>query len=191
MGPGLARISGGQAPRFQYLLDDRGGPGFKTTGDWHEIALGTKEWHAIPPYYHAWNNRCHTLAAGPGQATWDLDLRGPGSYTIQAWWAAAPTAKDWTGKAIYEVLAGGKVVASRTLDQTQAGDEWHTVAEGLRLEPGDHPIVRIRNEGRGTLVADALHVSSAERYNDGEPASRVTLEPMDGIVLRRAAGTPR
>ena len=62
VGAGLARLSGSQAPRFQYILDDGGNPGFKTTGAWREIALGTKEWHAIPPYYHAWNNRCHMVA---------------------------------------------------------------------------------------------------------------------------------
>ena len=45
--------------------------------------------------------------------------------------------------------------------------------------------MRIRNGGQGTLVADALHVFSAERYNDGTMARQVTLEPMDGIVLRR------
>ncbi len=191
VGAGLARLSGSQAPRFQYILDDGGNPGFKTTRAWREIELGTKHWHAIPPYYHAWNNRCHTLAADTGEATWELALRGPATYTIQAWWAAAPGAKDWTSKASYEVVAGGKIVASRTLDQTQAGDEWHTLVEGLKLEPGERPIVRIRNAGRGILVADALHVYSAERYNDGNVTRAVALEPMDGIVLRRVTRAPR
>ncbi len=118
-------------------------------------------------------------------------MRGPATYTIQAWWAAAPGAKDWTSKASYEVVAGGKIVASRTLDQTQAGDEWHTLVEGLKLEPGERPIVRIRNAGRGILVADALHVYSAERYNDGNVTRAVALEPMDGIVLRRVTRAPR
>ena len=105
VGEGYARLKGEQAARYQYILDDRGNPGFKTTGTWREVAMGTKEWHAIPPYFHAWNNRCHILDGETGEATWDLDLRGPGTYTIQAWWAAAPGAKDWTRKAVYEVLA--------------------------------------------------------------------------------------
>ena len=112
-------------------------PGSRRQEPGARFALGTKEWHAIPPYFHAWNNRCHTLAGGTGEASWDLDLRGPGTYTIQAWWAAAPGAKDWTHQAVYEVVAGGKIVASKTLDQTHAGDEWHTIAEGLKLEPGE------------------------------------------------------
>ena len=66
----------------------------------------------------------------PGEATWDLALRGPGQYTIQAWWAAAPDAKTWTKQAVYEVVAAGKVVATVTLDQTQTGDQWHTIAAG-------------------------------------------------------------
>jgi len=50
VGEGYARLKGDQAPRYQYILDDGGNAGFKTTGAWREIPLGTKEWHAIPPY---------------------------------------------------------------------------------------------------------------------------------------------
>lgn len=184
--PGFVRLKGDQAPRYQYILDDGGNAGFAAKGNWQEIALGTKEWHAIPPYYHAWNNRCHTLTNAPGEATWDLDLRGAGTYTIQAWWAAAPQAKTWARQATYEVVAGGQVISSKTLDQSQTGDQWHTLAEGLKLEPGQKPFVRLRNaDGTGVLVADGLHVFSAERYNDGSPATDITLEPMDGILLRK------
>ena len=77
------------------------------------------------------------------------------------------------------------MLAGETLDQSQAGDQWHTLAAGLKLDPQDKPYVRLKNSGGGVLVADALHVFSAERYNDGEAVRQVTLEPMDGIVLRR------
>jgi hypothetical protein len=191
VGDGYAHLQGRQAPKYQYLLDDGGNDGFRTTGSWQEIELGTKEWHAIPPYYHAWNNRCHQRTGGTGEATWDLNLRGPGQYTIQAWWAAPPDATEWTKQAVYEVVVGQKVVASVTLDQSQAGDQWHTLVTGLSLDSQDKPYVRVRSSSGGTLVADALHVFSAQRYNDGEVVRQVTLEPMDGIVLRRIeAGNP-
>jgi hypothetical protein len=187
LGEGYARLKGQQAPKHQYILDDGGNGAFKTSGTWREIDLGTKKWHAIPPYYHAWNNRCHILTSGAGEATWDLQLRGPGSYTIQAWWAAAPSAKQWARQAVYEVVAAGRVVASITLDQTQAGDQWHSIAQGLKLAPGDKPLVRVKRADDGVLVADALHVFSAERYNDGQAVRQVVLEPMDGIILRRTS----
>jgi hypothetical protein len=191
VGDGFMHLTGEQAPRHQYILDDGGNAGFQATGPWQEIDLGTKEWHAIPPYYHAWNNRCHELMGSAGEATWDLDLRGPGLYTIQAWWAAAPDAAQWTERAVYEVVAAGKALASATLDQTQAGDQWHTLAAGLSLDPRDKPYVRLKNGGDRLLVADALHVFSAERYNDGETVRQVDLEPMDGIILRRIETTSR
>jgi len=191
VGEGYARLKGDHASRYQYILDDGGNPGFKTTGVWREIPLGTKEWHAIPPYFHAWNNRCHTLDGDTGEASWALDLRGPGTHTIQARWAAAPGAKEWSHQAVYEVMAGGMIVSSKTLDQTQNGDEWHTLVERLKLEPGEQPVVRIRNAGGGLLIADALHVFSTERYNDGKATRQVSLEPMDGIVLRRVTPLPR
>jgi hypothetical protein len=182
---GFAHLKGDQAPKYQYILDDGANAGFQTTGQWQEIDLGTKEWNAIPPCYHAWNNRCHELTDGRGEATWDLDLRGPGLYTVQAWWAAAPDAKDWTKQAVYEVVSGGTALVSTTLNQSEAGDQWHTIVSGLNLDPRDKPCVRVQNSGGGLLVADALHVFSAERYNDGQAVRQVTLEPMDGIVLRR------
>jgi hypothetical protein len=185
VGDGFLHLKGEQAPKYQYILDDGENEGFSTAGPWQEIELGTKEWHAIPPYYHAWNNRCHQLAGSAGEATWDLDLRGPGQYTIQAWWAAAPQAGNWTKQARYEVVAAGKVLAGATLDQNQAGDQWHTLVTGLRLTPQDKPYIRLTNGGGGVLAADALHVFSAERYNDGEAVRQVTLEPMDGMILRR------
>jgi len=188
VGDGYMHLEGEQAPKYQYILDDGGNEGFKTTGGWQEIELGTKEWHAIPPYYHAWNNRCHELMSSTGEATWDLDLRGPGQHTIQAWWAAAPDAKEWTKQALYEVVAAGKVLASATLDQSQAGDQWHTLTADLSLAPQDKPYVRLKSGG-GVLVADALHIFSAERYNDGGAVRQVTLEPMDGIILRRIETT--
>jgi hypothetical protein len=40
--------------------------------------------------------------------------------------------------------------------------------EGLKLELGEQPAVRIRDAGGGLLITDALHVFSTERYNDGK-----------------------
>jgi hypothetical protein len=185
VGDGFMHLKGEQAPKYQYILDDGGNEGFQAAGSWQEIELGTKEWHAIPPYYHAWNNRCHESTDSAGEATWDLELRGPGQYTVQAWWAAAPDANEWTKQAVYEVVAAGKVLAGVMLDQSQTGDQWHTIAAGLSLNPQDKPCVRVKNGAGGVLVADALHVYSAERYNDGQAVRQVTLEPMDGIILRR------
>ena len=85
---------------------------------------------------------------------------------------------------IYEVVSGGKVVASTVFDQTTGGDEWHAVAT-VPLAAADKPFVRVRNEGTGAAIADALHLRSASRYNDGSSAETFTLEPMDGILLRR------
>ena len=82
-------------------------------------------------------------------------------------------------------MAEGKVVASKALNQTQSGDQWHTIAERLKLAPSDKPFVRIKRADGGILVADALYVFSTERYNNDEAVRQVTLEPMDGIVLRR------
>src|SRR5512140_2730605 len=59
------------------------------------------------------------------------------------------------------------------------------MASVRRAESGTDAGFRVRNEGTGAAIADALHLRSASRYNDGSVAESVTLEPMDGILLRR------
>jgi hypothetical protein len=183
VGPGFKRLTGEQAPRHEYLVDDAGAA-FTATGGWRVASYDSGEWTALGPFYHAWNGKCHQLDAGAGQAEWSLGLRADDTYTIDVWWAAAPGAAGWTKRAVFEVVAGGRVVATATLDQSTGGDQWHGIAT-LALSVKDAPVVRVRNEGSGALVADALHVRSAARYNDGSPSPSVTLEAMDSIILAR------
>jgi len=49
---------------------------------------------------------------------------------------------------------------------------------GRITRPIDHPLAP-----QGVCVADALHVRSQSRYNNGQPVSTVRLQPMDGIIL--------
>ena len=37
----------------------------------------------------------------------------------------------------------------------------------------------------GACAADAIYIRSTARYNNGQPADTVRLQPMDGIVLAR------
>jgi hypothetical protein len=85
------------------------------------------------------------------------------------------------------VVAGGQVVASAVLDQRSGGDQWHLVAE-VPLSPDDGAYVRLTCQGGDLCIADALHLRSRARYNDGSLAAQVTLQPLDGIVLRRGDG---
>ena len=106
------------------------------------------------------------------------------TYTISAWWPAAPGASGRNTSVTYEVFADGKVVDTSTLSQRIGGDEWNQVAE-VQLAPRDAPYVRMTCTGSDHCIADALRLRSQARYNDGLPAAQVTLQPMDGIVLRR------
>jgi hypothetical protein len=110
------------------------------------------------------------------------------TYTIAAWWPAAPAGTNWTAPALYEVVSGGIVVASTNLDQRVNGDQWHTLAT-VRLTTTNQAYLRL-TAPPGPCVADAIYVRSAARYNNGQPADAVRLQPMDGIVLARERPTP-
>jgi len=185
--PGLQRFSGSQAPLYQYIVDD-GDPGFSATGaNWY-VAYDSGGYETITgPWSNAWNGSMHQLDTPPGSAQWNLNIPADGQYTIEAWLPNAPGDTGWTHNAAYQIVAGGNVIASATLDQTSAlaGDQWHTLFSSIGLNAASAPVLVLTNSASGSLVADAIYVSSIARYNDGSPAAQVTLAPFDGILLQR------
>ncbi len=194
LGSGFQRLSGSQAPLYQYIVDDTAS-GFSTTGSWNTVTIDTGYGRMgsgetpNPPYYHAWNGTAQTNT-GSGTAQWPLNVPGSGTYTIQAWLPAAPTASTWSKNAIYQVMAGTSILATGTIDQTTAaaGDGWHTIAT-VGLNASAAPYVKLSSGDGLPLLADALYLTSVARFNDGSPASTVTLQPMDGILLQKQTGT--
>jgi len=184
MPDGYERFRGDQAPRYQYIVDEEDAA-FTAGSGWKIAKFDTGQWKSAGPFYHHWGTQCRVLDGSAGAAAqWDLQIPADGTYTLEAWWAAAPEQQTWTHQAVYEVVAAGTVVATGTLDQTQPGDQWYKIAT-VALKAADKPFLRIRNAGTGRLVADSVHIWSSERYNDGSPANTVRLAPLDGILLHK------
>ena len=146
---------------------------------------------AAPPYYHAWKSTCHELDATTGKAQWNLGIPADGQYTIQVWLPAAPAASTWTKNATYQLITAGQVVASVTLDQSQAsgGDQWYTLFTNQNLTAAGNAVLQVTNGGTGPLIADGVFLASASLFNDGTPVTQVTLQPMDGVLLQRMTPT--
>ena len=72
------------------------------------------------------------------------------------------------------------------LDQTTAGDQWHVLIAAVPLFARMRTYVRLTSS-QGICLANALHVIPHSRYNNGQPAATVRLQPMDGIVLQSDA----
>lgn len=183
IGPGYLRLTGTQAPLIEFILDDVA-PVFTTTGPWTACAYDSGSEMINGPYYHDWGDGCHEREGSSGEARWDLPITASDSYTITAWWPAAPTANEWNTNVTYEVVANGQVRTAATFNQRTGGDEWHQIAV-VPLSPGDNPYVRMTCQGSDPCIADALHIRSQARYNNGAPAETVVLQSMDGIVLAR------
>jgi hypothetical protein len=185
--PGLLHFSGQQAPRTQFIIDDHDAA-FTSQGGWRSAALDSDANSPGPkpvgPYYHSWNGSCRVSDDGAGVAQWKLNLTEDGEYTIQTWWPAAPGSNGWSKQVVYEVLIGGTTLATVILDQSMQGDQWHTIAK-LQLKVSDQPFVRVHSAGIGAFVADAIHVFSTARLNDGATADEILINPMDGVLLKR------
>lgn len=182
---GYRRLLGSQAPRYEFIVDDVL-PSFVISGTWTEVTYDSGEWQALGPFYHDWAAACHEHSGSPGEARWMLPLSLSDVYTITAWWPAAPESAGWNDHVVYQVVSNQQVVTSTVLDQSTGGDEWHLVAV-VSLAPGQGAQVRVRCDGTAPCIADALHVRSRARYNDGSEVSIVLLQPMDGIILARIA----
>jgi len=176
------RLTGAQAPRYQYVVDDAD-PGF-TAGNYQAAAYDSGQWVAQGPWFHDWGTGCHQTGGLNESAAWDLAIRSDDTYTLDAWWPAAPAAAAWSSQVRYEVLVNGAVIASATLDQTKDGDQWHRIAT-VALTQATGASVRITNLQAKPAIADAILVQSAARYNDGSDAPSVELDPMDAIVLEK------
>lgn len=184
LGPGYRRLQGHQSPRYEFIVDDKESA-FSTTGNWTVVNYDSGELQTSGPFYHCWQKSCHQRSGSQGEARWNLKLQAANTYTITAWWPAGPQAHTWNKNVTYEVVAGGQVIASKTFDQRSGGDEWHLIAEVL-LSPNKTNYVRMYCQGSAPCLADALHLRSQARYNDGSPAEKVTLQPLDGIILTRS-----
>jgi len=175
------RLTGEQAPRYQYVVDDAEA-GF-SPGAWTAASYDSGQWVALGPWFHDWGSGCHQSSSTTEPATWDLGLRSDDTYSLDAWWPAAPTASTWSSQVRYEVVVNGQVIDSKIFDQTQGGDQWHRIAT-VTLVASAGAQVRITNLQDKPAIADAILVQSTARYNDGSDASSVDLEPMDAIVMQ-------
>lgn len=180
---GYRKLVGNQAPLFESLIDDSSA-NFTGSPEWTETSYDSGLWKASGPFYHNWGEGCHQIDGTTGEAKWTLNIPIDDTYTIDAWWPAAPQSSTWSTRVVYEVVVNGNVISTTVMDQSSEGDQWHLIAE-VPLRTSDENFVRIYNDAAGTAIADALYIRSTKRYNDGSPVTQITLEPTDGIILQR------
>ncbi len=182
LGSGFHRLTGTQAPMHEWIMDDAD-PAFSTIGSWTNVDYDSGYETVYGPYYHSWAGTSHLELMSGGEADWQLAIPADDTYTIYAWWPAAPAATNWTTQASYQIISGTTVLAATNYDQTSMGDQWHLLGT-VQLFATNANTVRLTSVS-GICLADALHIYSASRFNNGQPAATIQLQPMDGILLQR------
>ena len=191
----LRRLTGQQAPLHQYFVDDASSAFSVVSGSW---SVGDYDsgyhWSTTPSqeevrpangFYHHWASGAHHATGGV--ATFALQVPVAGVYDLSMWWPAAVPARAGWAEAMNISLASGAAVTVNL--RTQGGDAFLPLFKAVALDPSSTLTVACSADG-GECIADAVLVESAARLNDGSAAETVTLQPMDGIILQRAAGVP-
>ncbi len=194
-GGGLRRLAGQQAPLHQLIVDDAS-PAFRpgAARAWVEGSYdsgydgaGNPTAEQVRPangYFHHWA-RGARRAAGGSTAAFDLGVPAAGAYNVSMWWpAAVPARAGWATAMRLSLAPDG---AAATVDLTrQGGDEWLLIFAGAQLAPGSALMLECP-QGGGDCIADAVLLESEARFNDGGAADSVQLQPLDAIVLQKAA----
>ncbi len=174
------RINGTQAPRYQYVVDDSSAAFMAR--NWESKAYDSGQGVDKAPWYHDWGSGCHQSSSTVDTAVWDLGIRADDTYTLDAWWPAAPSSSGWSSEVRYEVIENGVVLSSIVLDQTKNGDTWNRIAS-IPLARAAEVKVRVTNLQAKPAIADAILVQSMARFNDGSDAVSVELDAYDAIIL--------
>ncbi len=164
--PGYCRLTGSQAPYYSTRVDDGAAA---ADGVW-TAQTATGQQHGLG---------VQTAPGGSGAVlTYRPELAYPGSYEVLAW-VTPRLGQSETVSITVHSTEGDQVVA---VDQTAGAPGWRSLGTYLFLA-ADLPSAKLEASGSGTVVADAMAWVSNARYNNGEPVSRLTLQPQDGIIL--------
>ena len=155
LGPGFHRLTGTQAPMYEWIMDDSD-PAFSTLGSWTNVDYDSGYETVYGPYYHSWAGTSHLELTSGGEADWQLAIPADDTYTIAAWWPAAPSATNWTTQAQFQIISAGTVIASTNLNETTTGDQWHLLAT-VPLSATNSTHVRLTSP-QGICLANALHI---------------------------------
>lgn len=195
------RLTGDQAPRWQYFVDDANASAF-TPGEgqgWevrdydsgYHWNTTTSQEEVRPPngFYHHWVAGAHHAPPG-SSATFDLRIPTPGVYSVSLWWPAAVPARSAWAQAMKVSITGWEGSASVDLS-TQGGDVFFPIALNVSLAPGASLLIECPLGG-GECIGDAVLVESQARWNDGSEVGveGVTLQGLDSIILQKTVGQP-
>jgi hypothetical protein len=86
-----------------------------------------------------------------------------------------------TSEAAY-ALEGPQLKRSINVSQRKWDAGWGEMFE-VPLKNGGVCLRTLSGGGTGATVADAIHLESKARYNDGSEIRQVELAPLDGIIL--------
>lgn len=113
----------------------------------------------------------------PESDTYSIFASLPGDYKVPEWKVYPESNIPFTKTAIYRIKN-----KTFTVNQSDADGGWVKIAS-LNLIKDKKYTISVNNTEEGRLAADSIRLESKTRRNNGAVINKVTLSPLDGIIL--------
>ena len=82
-----------------------------------------------------------------------------------------------------DLFINGEQAGAEEIELAPGRSSLYRLFDGVSLKPEDTAEVRFSADG--LFAVDFIYLASKKRFNDGSTVTEITLEPRDGILLRK------
>ncbi|MBP5275015.1 MAG: hypothetical protein ILO36_08805 [Abditibacteriota bacterium] len=167
------RFSSPAAPLYERYYDNE--DAFSFSGPVAKKALAEGAESGAPELY--FGRSCAVCPEG-SWAGCAIEVPFEGDYTLKG---CFPSAGEGTSVVYCDLFVNGE---QQDACETAAGENKSAVLfEKVLLKPGDK--IELRISADGPFGLDYVYLASEKRYNDGSSVKEITLDPFDGILLKK------
>ncbi len=174
-----SRFVSEQAPLFGRVYDNGDAGVFAVTGSGAGKALPGDGALAPGEYVMGDCVLCPRTAA----VSFSLEVPFEDLFSLEGSFPAPAAGKDTAERIYCDLFVNGEQAGAEEIELAPGKASLYRLFGDISLKPGDHAEVRFSADG--LFAADFIYLASKKRFNDGSSASEVTLEPGDGILLRK------
>ncbi|MBR4748108.1 MAG: hypothetical protein IK083_00855 [Abditibacteriota bacterium] len=173
-----ARFVSGDAPLWEKYFDNSDPAVFSVAGSDFKKADA-----AAGRELYIRNGDC-VVCSRSAAAGYSFGVPFEDDYSLEGYFPGIYEGPEPAERIYCDLYVNGRQADAAEIETASLGPGAVSLFDKVSLKPGDE--VEVRITGDGFFAVDFIYLSSGKRYNDGSPAKEITLDPYDGILLKRA-----